>query len=86
MPVWVQADNAYHSEPFANFCKERNWDYSISVTQPKLKSPILEMIEGLSDSAWEDIGLCEQATLVFHKASGWKEHSHIVIRKFMENG
>ena len=56
------------------------------MTHPKCKVTVLKMIEGLPESGWEDLGLCEQATLVFHKASGWEECSHIVIRKFLENG
>ena len=85
-PVWVRADNAYYAKSFAKHCKERHWDYSISVTHPKFKAPVLEMAEGLPKSAWEDIGPREQATRVLHKASGWEEHSYIVIRKFKENG
>ena len=85
-PVRVRADNAYYSKSFAKFCKKGNRDYSISVTHPKCKAPVLEMIEGLPDEGWEDIGLCEQATLVLYKAGGWEEHSHIVIRKFWRTG
>ena len=62
------------------------WDYSISVTNPNNKKPVLDMVGGLPDEAWEDIGMCEKATIVRHRPSGWEEHPYIVIRKFAEKG
>ena len=83
-PVWVRADNAYYGEPFVRFCREQRWDYSISVTHSGCKAPVLEQLEGLRESAWEDVGLCEQAVLVRHKPNGWVEHPYVVVRKFLE--
>ena len=30
--VWVCADNAYYGRDFVGYCRERGWDYSVSVT------------------------------------------------------
>lgn len=83
-PVWARADNAYYGKAFANHCKSMGWDYSISVTNPNNKRPVLEAADGLPDEAWEDIGMCEEAVIVRHRPSGWKERPCIVIRKFNE--
>ena len=81
-PVWARADNVYYSKDFANHCKSMGWDYSISVTNPNNKRPVLEAADGLQKNAWEDIGMCEEAAIVRHRPSGWEEHPYIVIRKF----
>lgn len=83
-PVWIRTDNAYYGGPFVRFCREQKWDYSISVTHSGCKAPVLEQLEGLRESAWEDVGLCEQATLVRHKPNGWVEHPCVVVRKLLE--
>ena len=46
-PVWVRADNAYYSGDFAEFCRGREWDCSVSVTNPSL----LAQLQGLPESA-----------------------------------
>ena len=55
-PVWLHADNAYYRVDLIRFCRERGWDYSISVTNDGYRRPILESLEGLPESAWTDIG------------------------------
>ena len=83
-PVWVRADNAYYSWRFVEFCRKKKWDCSVSVTHPNYKAPVLAQLEGLPESAWEDIGLCEEAVLVRHRPDGWVEHPYVVVRKFLE--
>lgn len=80
-PVWVRADNAYYRGEFVRYCAERGWDYSISVTNDTYRRPILEVLEGLGEEAWQDIGQGESATLVYHRPSGWREHAYVVIRR-----
>ena len=58
-PVWMHADNAYYRRDFVRYCRERGWDYSVSVTHGVYRRPILGVVEGLDESAWEDIGLGE---------------------------
>ena len=60
--VWVCADNGYSQNDFVQCCTERGWDYSVSVTHAVYRRPILEMLKGLGESAWEDIGMGESAT------------------------
>ena len=66
------------------FCREQKWDHSISVTRSGRKAPVLGQLEDLRESAWEDIGLCEQAVLVRHSLDSWVEHPYVVVRKFLE--
>lgn len=83
-PVWVRADNAYYGRGFAEFCRGRGWDYSVSVTNPGFKAPVLEQLEGLPESAWEEVGPCERAILAWHRPEGWVEHPYVVVRKVLE--
>jgi len=82
--VWVRADNAYYRGEFIRYCAERGWDYSVSVTSETYRRPVLEVLEGLSEDAWEEIGLGESATLVYHRPGGWREHAYVVIRKLYD--
>ena len=80
-PVWVRADNAYYGRRFVEFCRGRGWDYSVSVTNPKWKAPVLEQVEGLPESAWEAVGPGERAILAWHRPEGWVEHPYVVVRR-----
>ena len=80
-PVWARADNAYYRGAFVRYCQERGWDYSISVTHNRYRQPVLEMLEGLPERAWTDIGLGESATLVYHRPQGWTEQAYVVVRR-----
>lgn len=79
--VWVHVDNAYYGRDFVDYCHQQGWDYSISVTHDGFRAPVLRMLTGLPESAWTDIGLGEQATVVHHRPQGWREHAYVVIRR-----
>ncbi len=66
------------------FCRKRGWDCSVSVTHPNCKAPVLAQLQGLPESAWQDIGLCGEAVLVRHKPRKWREQAYVVVRKFLE--
>ena len=83
-PVWVRADNAHYSRRFVGFCRKRGWDCSVSVTHPNCKAPVLVQLQGLPESAWEDVDLCGEAVLVRHRPDGWVAHPYVVVRKFLE--
>ena len=83
-PVWLRADNAYCRGKLVGFCRERGWDYSISLTDDRKRGPVLEVLEGLPESAWEDIGMGEQATFSLHRPEGWEEQWYVVVRKLVE--
>lgn len=38
------------------------------------KAPVLAQEDGLSESAWKDVGLCEQAVLVRHRPRQPRKH------------
>ena len=83
-PVWVCADNAYYQGDFVRYCTERGWDYSVSVTHAEYRRPILEVLEGLDESAWEDIGMGESATRVRHRPASWKTQDYVVVRRLYD--
>lgn len=84
-PVWLHADNAYYRGDLIRFCRERGWDYSISVTHNSYRRPILESLEGLPESAWTDIGGGETATLTYHRPGRWPaEQAYVVVRRWKE--
>ena len=67
------------------FCRERGWDYSISVTNDGYRRPILASLEGLPESAWTDIGGGETATLTYHRPGRWPaEQAYVVVRRWKE--
>ena len=63
-PVWVHCDAAYYRRGFVEFARGRGWDVSVSVTDPNKSRPILDVVEGLPEHGWEDIGGGESATWV----------------------
>ena len=55
-PVWVRCDAARHRREFVEFVLGKGWDVSISVTDPNKSRPIPDVVEGLPERCWEDIG------------------------------
>jgi hypothetical protein len=51
-PVWARFDNAYYRKEVVEFCRRRDWDYSISVTNNTFKRPLREAIEGFIEADW----------------------------------
>ena len=56
-PVWARADAAYYCEAFVKDCMQRGWDYSVSVTDPNKKAPVLRIVEEmeLDPKYWEPL-------------------------------
>ena len=74
-------DNAYYSGKVVTYCRSRSWDYSISVTNPNNKEPILESVRSLPVAAWESIGKGEEAVLCYYLPTDWeREHPYVVLR------
>ncbi len=42
-PVWLRADSAYYCQDLASYCRRKGWEYSVSVTDPRQKAPILRL-------------------------------------------
>jgi len=83
-PVWARVDNAYYRGNFVRYCQQHGWDYSISVTNDTFRRPVLDVLEGLPERAWTDIGLGESATRVYHRPQGWTEHPYVVVRRLYD--
>ena len=84
LPVW--ADAAYYCKEFVEACQQRGWDYSVSVTDPRKKVPLLRIVNEmkLEEGEWEplDEGGCEREVTVLHRSAGWARfESYVVIRR-----
>ena len=79
--VWLRADNACYRGERVAYCRERGRDYSVSLTDRRKCAPVLDVIEGLPEEGWTDIGMGEDATLVCYRPAGWEEQSYVVVRR-----
>ena len=85
-PVWARADAAYYCKDFVTACTERGWDYSVSVTDPNKKAPVLRIVEEmeLDPKYWEPLDAqgVERAVTVTYRPGTWeKEQVYVVIRR-----
>ena len=87
--VWLRADSAYYCRALADWCRERGWEYSISVTDPRQKAPVLRIVAGmaLAEGEWTalDAEGREQAVLVYYRPGRWAaEEAYVVVRQLHE--
>lgn len=71
----------------AEYCRERGWDFSISVTHEKFKEPLREEVSCLSEDDWQWINddRIEEAAIICHQPQGWKEmESYVVVRSWWD--
>ena len=85
-PVWARADAAYYCKDFVTACTERGWDYSVSVTDPNKKAPVLRVVESknLADADWKPLDERggERAVTVKYRPGTWaEEQAYVVIRR-----
>ena len=83
LPEW--ADAAYYCKELVEACQQRGWDYSVSVTDPRKKVPLLCIVNEmkLEEGEWEplDEGGCEREVTVLHRSAGWAQfETYVVIR------
>ena len=86
LPVWARADAAYYCKEFVEACQARGWDYSVSVTDPRKKAPLLRILEEAQVQEWEwrplDERGYERAVTVMHRPAGWAAmETYVVIRR-----
>ena len=85
--VWLRADNAYYNRQVVDYCRQRGWDYSISVTHEKFKKPLREEVRSLSQDDWQWINddRTEEAAIIYHQPHGWKAlESYVVVRSWWD--
>jgi len=80
-PVWVCLDNAYYRWEVVKHLRKLGWDFSISVTKPRNKRSIVEIVEVLSEEDWKPLrgDNTEHATYVYYQSSGWEEEQVYVV-------
>lgn len=86
-PVWVRMDNAYYRGDVVRYCRNHDWDFSISVTSETYKKPLRRKVEDLPETAWEWISddRTEDATVVRHRPDSWsQEESYVVVRSYYD--
>ena len=84
-PVWVRADNACYRGELAQYCQQRGWDYSISLTNSRNQAPIARRLQAceFSDQDWVPLDEDgeQEAQLLIYRPSGWcREQAYVVIR------
>ncbi len=85
-PVWLRADSAYYCQDLVSYCRRKGWDYSVSVTDPRKKAPILRLAAamGLREDEWEPLDAAgkERAIVVAYRPARWPEEQvYVVIRR-----
>ena len=84
-PVWVLMDDAYYRGSLVQWLRDRGWDYSMSVTHPRNKGPIVTRARDMD--LWEplDDTATESACVIRYRPSRWRdEQSYVVIRRDYE--
>jgi hypothetical protein len=85
--VWLRADNAYYSRGVVKCCRDRGWDFSISVTHDTYKIPLREEVAALhvDDWSWINDDKTEEAALIYHQPHDWEqEEAYVVIRSYWD--
>jgi hypothetical protein len=85
--VWVRVDNAYYSKGVVKYCRDKDWDYSISVTNDTYKIPLREEVAALHDDDWSWINddQTEEAALIYHQPHDWEqEEAYVVVRSYWD--
>ena len=78
-------DNAYYRKEVVEWFEQKQWDFSISVTNSNNCRPVLDCIEGLPDSAWAAIrsDKTEEAIFSYHQPAKWqREQTYVVTRRW----
>jgi hypothetical protein len=88
-PFWLRADNAYYRREVTKYCREKGWDYSISVTNRIYKLPLRRQLAEVAEDSWEWLNdeKTEQGAWLVHKPSRWEEkESYVVVRTLWDGG
>ncbi len=85
-PVRLRADSAYYCKDVASYCRRKGWEYSVSVTDPRQKAPILRLAaaRGLREDEGEPLDAAgkERALVVAYRPARWPEEQvYVVIRR-----
>ncbi len=85
-PVWLRADSAYYCKDLASYCRRKGWEYSVSVTDPRQKAPMLRLAaaRGLREDEGEPLDAAgkERAIVVAYRPARWPEEQvYAVIRR-----
>ena len=73
IPVWARMDNAYYRKEVVEWFEQKQWDFSISVTNSNNCRPVLDFVDGLPGSAWTPIrsDKTEEAIIFHHQPAEW---------------
>ena len=84
-PTIVNDHDFPYRKEVVEWFEQKQWDFSISVTNSNNCRPVLEFIDGLPDSAWTAIRSdgTEEAIFSCHQPDKWqREQSYIVTRSW----
>jgi len=88
IPVWARMDNAYYRKEVVEWFEQKQWDFSVSVTNSNNCRPVLDFIDGLPDSAWTPIrsDKTEEAIFSHHQPAGWQQEQTYVVTRSWHDG
>ncbi len=76
-PVGLRAARAYSCKALVSYCRQKGWDDSVSVTDPRQKAPILRLAAAmeLREDEWELLNAAgkERAIVVAYRPARWPE-------------
>ena len=81
-PVWLRADNAYYCGVLSAPCRERAWDYSISVTDSRNKGRLLRVVQAmeLADAEWKSPEPeRREEDMVLYQPKNWEAETVYVV-------
>lgn len=84
-PVWAAVDNAYFRSSFARCMEALGWDFSISVTNDRVKAKIVALID--ANAVWTPLPKDPDADTreVIYKPSKWdRGYRCIVVRRWVK--
>lgn len=82
-PVWLAVDNAYFRGDFVRYVAQQGWDFSISVTNPRVKAKILDLLD--PQGHWKPLRRGDDAAVrdVYYQPAGWSNaYRCVVVRQW----
>jgi hypothetical protein len=84
-PVWVTMDNAYYRGELVKELERHGWSWSISVTNPNNKRPVLALVD--DDAPWTPLPDSEDEDVydVWHQPAEWERPvRYVIVRRLVQ--
>ena len=85
VPVWVTMDDAYDRGDLVTHLDTLGWDWSIAVTNPNNKRPVLEGVD--AQGSWSPLPASDDEDVydVWYQPSGWTRWvRYVIVRRWSQ--